>query len=127
MMKRTNTLKVVALFSIMLTFVSLILCKPLTAISIIWVECFLMLALFDYARYCKYRRTKYEYRAIMGAVVHALLMSIVAFYFFLYILIAQYYVKESCPVFFYLLPVCALLIHIFIAVKQDMRYKLVDK
>ena len=86
-----------------------------------------MLALFDYARYCKYVHTKYEYGVVIGAVVHALLMSIVAFYFFLYTLMAQYYAKEQCPVFFYLLPVGALLVHIFIAVKQDMKYGLVDK
>ena len=127
MIRRTNTLKVVALFGIILTFVSLILCKPLTAISTIWVECYLLLALFDYARYCKYVHTEYEYRAMMGAFVHALLMSIVAFYFFLYTLMAQYYVKEQCPVFFYLLPVGALSIHILIAVKQDMKYELEDK
>ena len=127
MMKRTNTLKVIALFSIMLTFVSLILCKPLTAISTIWVECYLMLALFDYARYCKYMHTEYGYRAMMGAFTYALLMSIVAFYFFLYTLMAQYYAEEHCPVFFYLLPISALLVHILIAVKQDMKYELVDK
>ena len=127
MMKRTNTLKVVALFSIMLTFVSLILCKPLTAISTIWAECFFMLVLFDYARYRKYMHTEYGYRAMMGAFVHALLMSIVAFYFFLYTLIAQYYVEEQCPIFFYLLPVGVLLVHILIAVRQDMKYELVNK
>lgn len=127
MIRNTNILKVATFFGVMLIPLSILFCKPLTVISMIWAECFLMLALFDYARYCKYMHTKYTYGVIMGAVVHALLMSIVSFYFFLYVLMEQYYVKETCPVYFYLLPVGALLVHIFIAVKQDMKYELVDK